>query len=66
MRVEVVNVKTGPTVTQYAVSPITEVERKRCAALERKVGAGCKDGGSGFVRDSGAGAEKIGRNGFTV
>jgi hypothetical protein len=33
---------------------------------ERKVGAGCKDGGSGFVRGSGAGAEKIGRIGFTV
>jgi S-DNA-T family DNA segregation ATPase FtsK/SpoIIIE len=35
MRVEVVDVKTGPTVTQYAVSPITEVERNGKKIIER-------------------------------
>lgn len=35
MRVEVVDVKTGPTVTLYAVSPITEVERDGKKVIER-------------------------------
>ncbi len=35
LRVEVVAVKTGPTVTQYAVSPITEVERDGKKVIER-------------------------------